>query len=573
MKRTGRQTAVLAALALLLAGLPFVSSCVIGGVGEGVFNLLVTDAPQDDWREVSVRLESIQVFKRSNDVWEEVWAVDPGDPESGEIELVSLAGAAAILASATIPAGTYDRIKLAIDPDPAAMRLVDADGLTIPPGDIIFTNPDGTGEIVAELDPPVSLSKNETENVLVDFDLAHPLSIARVDDKVVLNFQVRRKALPAEIEELTVAPTLGELASAAADGSGVTVRTSRGVEIAFDVDPATSYYDADAEDAGSFGDLASLAGAGAVLVDSSLAADGAHYAWSVWYAVDAATLSWSAPGGLVRQTAADRFVVSRSGVAETIVVDADTLWAFRGIDMGAGPGILSFIDPGFRVEISLVDPWASPRVAAFVDVVHASTDGIVASAGPQSFVFGDSTDSDILVYSAIAGHAFEWAFDAVGGSTSTSITDFVETVGKASDAGFSLAGRASLRWDDEDTRWVVDELLLVPVRLRDLTRITTGYTAASGTMILATTDPWDGVAPVSLTVHLDPSGDLATQIGSLVVDGGSGAVTYAFPVPAGDWASLLVPELGKALISLRADIATDGTLTWHVYTVLAKDVL
>lgn len=573
MERTGRLLVALAGLALILAGLPFVSSCVIGGAGEGVFSLLVTDAPSDEWREIGIRLESIQVFKSSNDVWEEIWAADPGDPGAGTIDLVSLAGAGEILANTTIPAGTYNRIKFTIDPDPAAMTLVDADGLTVPPGDIIFTNPDGTGEIVAELDPAVSLSKNETESVLVDFDLGHPLSIARVDDKVVLNFQIRRKALPAEIKDLQVAPTIGNLVSVDPDSSGFTVRTGRGVEISFDVDASTSYYDADAGAAGSFEALASLAGTGAVLADSSLAAAGPPYAWSVWYAADAATLSLAAPGGLVRQVGADRIVVARSGVAQTIVVDADTLWTYRGTEMGTGPGLLSVIDPGFRVETVIADPGASPRVAAFVDVVQASADGIVASAGPQSFVFGDSTASDIMVYSAVAGHAFAWAFDAVDGSGSASVTDFVETVGKASDAGFSLAGAASLRWDDENTRWVVEDLLIVPARLHELTRITAGYTDASGEMELATYDPWDGVAPLSLTVQLDTDGDLATEVGSIVVDGGSGAVTYAFPVPAGQWPSLLVPELDKALISVRADIAADGTLTWRAYTILAKRII
>lgn len=574
------------AAALILAGFVLLTSCVIGGVGEGAINLLVTGGLQEDWREISVSLKSIEIFKDSNTTWEEVWAADAENPDTGRIDLVALTGAAAILGNRAIPAGTYDRIRLTLDADPAHMTLIDIEGLAVASADIVVIDPEGAGQITADLEPAVSLAKNETENVQIAVDLAHPLSIARVDDKVVLNLQVGRKALPAAVDSARIARTVGDVAAADVADLSFTLRSVQAGEVTFVADASTAYLDADTGQAGNFGALASLAGTGSALVASSLTAGREIYARTVWYAAGVTTLPPFAPEGLVRAVGPDRITLVRPdveepaaglyrpvSVTETVLVDADTTWTFLGVDMGTGPAVLPFIDTGYRIEVGLVDPAAPTRVAASVEVVSAAESGLVASAGPQSFVFGDSSDSEIMLYSAVTGHAFSWQRFGLTDSLSTSITEFVDLTGEAATAGFRLAGIVSLAWDAENTRWVVEDILVVPVRLAEQTLITTGYTGTSGTMELATYDPWDGVAPLDLTVSLDTGGDEPTAIASLVVDEGTGEITSAYPVSAAGWEALLVPALPKILISIRPEVATDGAVTWHAFTVLTKRTL
>jgi len=574
---------LLSAVLLAIAGLVSSPSCVIGGRGEGVFNLLVTNSPQDDWREVGILLKSVQAYNTSTNDWLDIWTADPAHPEGGRIDLAALGGALAILGSATVPGGTYDQLLLTIDPAPAAMTFVDSDGLTVPPEDIVVADPGGVGEILLDLDPAVRIVDGRTGSLPLIFDLANPLSITRAGGKVVLNLQFGRRELPADPGEAQIARTLGDLTAAAGDGASFGLRSVQGVEVVFDVNSATTYHDADAGQPGSFEGLAALVGLGSVFVDSELASGGSHRARTVWYGAEAAPLADLTPEGLVRQTGADRLVVSRLNVEEpaaglylrdfipeTILVDADTAWTFKGVDMGTGLGLLPALAEGYRIEVTLVDPSAATRVAASIDVTSASESGIVASASQQSFVFGDSGDSAIQAYSAVASHAFEWQLYALEASRSSSVQDFVSIADKAAEAGFRLGGFVSLFWDDAATRWVVEELVLVPVRLHEQTGIATGYSSAAGTMELSTFDPWDGVAPVDLTVSLDTGGELPTLAGSLVVDGGTGSAAYSFPVPAGDWASLFVPALEGASISLRPDVADDGTLTWHVFTILAR---
>jgi len=582
MKRLSNILLIPAAL-LALANLASGPSCVIGGRGEGVFNLLVTNSPQDDWREVSILLKSVQAYNNSTNDWLDIWTADPAHPESGKLDLAALGGAPAILGSATVPGGTYDQVLFTIDPSPATMTFIDASGLTVPPGDIIVADPGGNGEILLDLDPPVRIIDKRTGSLPLIFDLANPLSITRVDGKVVLNLQFGQRALPADPGKAQIARTLGDLTAAAGDGSSFGLRSVQGVDVVFDVDAATTYHDADAGQPGSFAGLTALVDQGSVFVDSEIASGGRHYARTVWYGAEAAALADFTPEGLVRQTGPDRLIVSRLSVEEpaagrylrefvleTILVDADTVWTFKGLEMGTGLSLLPFLAEGYRIEVTLVDASAATRVAASIDVTSASESGIVASASLQSFVFGDSADSGIQAYSAVASHAFEWQLYALEASRSSSVQAFVAIADKAAASGFRLGGLVSLFWDGAATRWVVEELVLVPVRLHEQTRITTGYSGTSGTMELSTFDPWDGVAPVDLTVSLDTGGELPTLAGSLVVDGGTGSAVYTFPVPAGDWASLFVPALDSALISLRPDVATDGTLTWHVFTILAR---
>ncbi|MCU0244173.1 MAG: DUF4382 domain-containing protein [Acidobacteria bacterium] len=170
------------------AGFGLVTSCnIAGGGGSGAtggLNLLLTDGPTDEWSQVVVVLKSVSL---RGDGWTEVWKADTADPAAGKINLVDLSTVVSILQKATIPVGTYDRLRLVIDTDPASMTLVTDDGATIDPANITVVDPSGRGEITVELDPWVTVEEGKDTNLLVDFDLAHPLSIVSLDGKVTVS--------------------------------------------------------------------------------------------------------------------------------------------------------------------------------------------------------------------------------------------------------------------------------------------------------------------------------------------------------------------------------------------------
>ncbi len=566
------------------AGFGLVTSCnIAGGGGSGAtggLNLLLTDGPTDEWSQVVVVLKSVSM---RGDGWTEVWKADPADPAAGKINLVDLSTVVSILQKATIPVGTYDRLRLVIDTDPASMTLVTDDGATIDPADITVVDPSGRGEITVELDPWVTVEEGKDTNLLIDFDLAHPLSIVNLDGKVTVSLKVRHKLLPRRLASIQFARTIGDITAAATDLTTFTVKTPQGAEITFGVNADTIYVDADANAAGSFEGLRALAGTGSALVASNMNADGSLYARRVWYADEMATLPQFTPEGLVRRVGDNWFTVMKKRTealsagsryhrcdwsSETVFVDANTVWTFHDQTMGTGPSVLAHIARGFRVEVTFADPGASPKVAATVNVRTAHAEGLVTSATADNFTFGWWDRTRTMVYSAVADHTFGWWFYGLPSGRSTSVTDLVEAVDQARAARLWLFACANLYWDAANTRWVVEDLVLAPLRLHDFTRITTGYTAAGGTMVVSTYDCWDRTTPVDMTIALDTTGDLQTVVGSFVWNGQTNLTTFTLPVLPADWEALLTPAVQRVKIWVRP-VKTDTAWSWHAYSVIA----
>ena len=429
------------------AGLGLVTSCNIAGSGgtgaTGGLNLLLTDGPTDEWSQVVVILKSVSL--RGN-TWTEVWKADAADPAAGKINLVDLSTVVTILQKAAIPVGTYDKLRLVIDTDPATMTLVTDDGATIDPANVTVVDPSGRGEIAVDLEPAVTVEEGKDTNLLVDFDLAHPLSIVNLDGKVILSLKVRHKALPHRLQSIQFARTIGDITAAATDMTTFTVKTVQGAEIAFNVNANTIYVDADANAAGSFEGLRGLVGSGSALVASNMNADGSLYARRVWYAAEIDTLPRFTPEGLVRRVGDNWFTVMKKKTealstgdnrhrcdwnSETVFVDGATVWTFHDVAMGTGTGVLRHIARGFRVEVTFVDPAATPKVAATINVRSAHAEGLVTGATADGFTFGWSDRTRTMVYSAIADHTFGWWFYGLPSGRSTVVADFIEAVDQA----------------------------------------------------------------------------------------------------------------------------------------------
>ena len=570
------------------AGFGLVTSCNITGGNSGAtggLNLLLTDAPTDEWEQVTVVLKSISLHRSGSTSWEEAWTADPNNPAAGTINLVELNGVAEYLENATLPVGTYDRMKIVINTDPATMTLV-PDGATTPidPADITVIDPGGKGEIKVDLDPAILVEEGKDANLLVDFDLAHPLSIINLDGKVVISLRIRHRALPHRLMDIQFARTVGKITAAATDLTTFTIKTLREADVTFNVNANTIYYDVDAKAAGSFTGLTGLVGTGAALVASNMNADGSLYARRVWYASNIDLLPRFTPEGLVRRVGdtwlsivSKRTETSPSDddrhscdwAAETVFVDENTKWTFRDTDMGTGSGVLRHISRGFRIEVTYVDVAVYPRVAATVNVRSAHAEGLVVNPTLESFGLGTFRHVRTMVYSNVADHAFGWWFYGAPATRSTDIPAFVDAVEQARLARLWVFAGARLFWDKDGSRWVVEDLVLAPMKLHDFTKITTGYTEAGGSMGVSTYDCWDWTTPTEMTIKLDRTGDLQTVVGSFVWTADTNIATVTLPVLPDSWDDVLTPAVNKVKIWVRPQKETDGAYAWHAYTVIA----
>jgi len=601
MSRIIRCLAVCALAAAGVAGLVFLSACNITSStagGTGHVNLLVTDAPSDDWQQVTVKVNSISLRKTDDQSWNSVWTADATDPNSGKLNLVDLSGVAQILGNATIPAGSYDRLKLVIDTNPATMTLVDDSGTTIDPANISVVDPSGKGEIKVVISPALTVADGGVANLQVDFDLAHPLSIIVQNGKVVINLQIRHKAVPRNLRDIQFARNIGNVT--ALDGTtGFSMKTLEGADLTFGVDANTIYVDVDANQPGNFAGLVVDKG---VLVASNMNSDGSLFARRVWYG-DITKLPVYTPEGLVRRVGDNWLKILNKNAEptansghychwdwDTVYVNDATIWTFHDtISLGTGTAVLQNIRRGFRVSVEFEDPNVTPRVAKSINVQSAHDEGAIRSVSATGFTFGggdycNGWTSNVLpnggqhythdwAFSAITDHVFSWWFFGLPSGVSTSVQDFTDTVNQAKGANLRVFARAALYWDQANGRWVAENVVLAPEKLPDPTRITTAYTTASGSMGLSTFD-WDNeTLPTVMTVFLDTTGDLQTVVGSLRWNSTTRILTFTVPVLPAQWETLLTPSLTGVRVWVRPVKGTDGNFTWRAYTVMAFQVI
>jgi len=601
MSRIIRRLTVCALAAAGVAGLVFLSACNISSSssgGTGRVNLLVTDAPSDDWQEVTVKVNSISLRKTDDQSWNSVWTADPNDPNSGKLNLVDLSGVAQILSTTAIPAGSYDRLKLVIDTNPATMKLVDDAGTTIDPANITVVDPSQKGEIRVIISPPMTVTDGGVANLQVDFDLAHPLSIIVQNGKVVINLQIRHKAVPRNLRDIQFARNIGNV-TALNGTTGFSMKTLEGADLTFGVDANTIYVDVDANQPGDFTGLVVDKG---VLVASNMNSDGSLFARRVWYG-DIAKLPVFTPEGLVRRVGDNWLKILNKNAQptagsghycswdwDTVYVNDATTWTFHDtIPLGTGTAVLLNIRRGFRVSVEFVDPNVMPRVAKSINVQSAHDEGAIRSVSATGFTFGgwdycNGWTSNVLptfgqhythewAFSTITDHVFSWWFFGLPSGVSTSVQDFTDTVNQARGANLRVFARVELFWDQTNSRWVAENLVLAPEKLPDPTRVTTAYTTASGSMGVATFDWDDETLPTAMTVFLDSAGDLQTVVGSLRWNSTTRILTFTVPVLPAQWDTLLTPSLLGVRVWVRPVKGTDGTFSWHAYTVMAFQII
>ena len=584
-----------------VAGLLFLSACSsTSSPGVGVpaqLRVLATDTPSDDWSVIQVQLKSISLHNALDQSWDQVWTAGSTPTY---LNLVDLSGVAQILGSAGISAGTYDRLQLIINTDPTTMTITDDNGNTYAPANIKVVDPSGKGEIKVDISPPLTVSAGGTNVLQVDFDLTHPMSIFVLNGDVILDLQIRHKAAPANLRKLQFARALGNVTSVASDDSSFGLTTLDGTALTFGVDANTIYFDVDTNTTGSFTGLAALLCTSGSCTDGALVAynmnsDGSLYARRVWYGT-IANLPQFTPEGLVRRVGDNwiRVLEKNTGTTSkcswqwipvTVTVNDATTWTFQDtISMGTGTSVLQYIRRGFRVSVTYVDATAIPLVASSINVESAHDEGAIKAVSATGITFGGadycaswvSTLSGtaaqnyghVWPYSTITGYAFSWWFFGLPSSASTSVSDFQSTVGAAMNANLRVLAGVDLYWDQTDVMWVVENCILEPEKLPQPTEITTAYTSASGSMGVSTFS-WNNLTQATtMTVDLDTTGDLQTVVGSIVWDTTTRILTTTFPVDPSQWPALLVPGVTGVMVWVRPVEASDGTFSWHAYTVI-----
>jgi hypothetical protein len=584
---------VIPVLALSVLGLA--TSCNIAGSSSGTGNLmmLMTDGPTEDWTEVTVHFLSASLHREGAPTWETFWTANTSDPASGKVNLVDLSGISDILNAGTIPAGTYDRLKLVMNTStqPDSMTLIPAGSTTpIGPDDITVVDPSGAGQIKVDLSPNLVVAADQNNILGIDFDLAHPLSIVNLDGKVVISLKVRHKTLPRNLSRIQFARTLGDITEVTANADGTAtlkITNLQGAVITFTGNGNTIYTDVTSGSgaAGNVDGLKALAGNGAALVASNMNSDGSLYARRVWYADNIDKLPQFTPEGLVRMVGETWLSIQKKQAeatatgdhhhrcgwnAETVFVNADTAWTFQGTGMGVtGLAGLAYVRRGYRVEVVYVDENISPKIAKSINIQFAHAEGIVVDPTLDNFKLGWFRRFSTMAYSAVAGQEFGWWSYGEDAARSTDPQALVDLVAASRTARLWVFAWAGLTWDGTARQWAVEDLVLAPMRLHDMTRIQDRYQAATGSMVVSSFDCWDETTPELMTIKLDTTGDLQTVVGSFIWTGTTNVVTFTLPVPPSRWETLLTPSVNRVKIWVRPVKEGDGTYSWHACTVIA----
>jgi hypothetical protein len=633
MSRNMRLWTTYALAAAGVAGLFFLSACGISSPfsagGTARLNVLMTDAPSDDWSVVQVTITSVSLRNVATRSWVNVWG-----PGTQSVNLVDYSGVNGFLAqNANIEAGTYDGMKLTIDPTSFVLTDSNTPSNTYSGSNVTVVDPSGKGEIKVEIRPAVTLSSSTTdvESLGLDFDLAHPLSIIVQNGKAVINLQVRHKAIPRNLKDIQFARSLGVITAAdAANPTTFSIHTLEGGDLTFGVDQYTKYVDVDHPDqTADFAGLAELkdttgnyTSTYGALVASNMNSDGTLYAREVWYGTLTALPQFT-PEGVVRAVGDNWIKVlnknaTNSGGAhmscrwdsDVIYVTDDTTWTFHNdtsVQLPKGKAMLTNIRRGFRVTVTL-DTTKPTKTALSVNIQSAHDEGVIRSVDVEKgvFTFGGPSYHDgwncgpsywqhfshEWLFSDVSGHLFSWWFYGMTPAATTDpatlkgvIDAFAATVQASQGANLRVFAWAELYWEGDATggQWAAENVIFAPEKLPGATTITTGYIpnsdpATGGSMVVSTFD-WDNDSlPTSMTVNLDPKNQPETVVGSLVWNSETRILTFTVPVPPGQWATLLMPSpnLMGVRVWVRPVGTTSGDTTtwaWYAYAVIAYQIV
>lgn len=552
----------LSILALLTACGGSGSSSPAGVVSPptGTASVLVTDAPSDDWSTLQVQVTKVTLVHQEDHTKEEI-----AFSGNATINLVDMDSIGELLATAQIPVGSYDLMRVSINTDPTTMSIIPEGSSTPVSSSQIHVV--GSGVISVAMGPVLSVTSGGSNAVQVDFDLTHPLFINQTPTgDVVLNFQLKFKPNPSALHLIQLHRNVGTVTSLGTTANTFLVQTKYGKSLTFGTDANTLFYDVDSQpfSAGSF---SGLAAADAVMVASRLQDDGSLYAVRVWSctAANAANLpiaAWSPEGHVVsvNTTANSMLVDNADGHPRTIDIDSDTTFTFQqSVTIGTGQACLADVSHGFKVTVDVKDPLAKPMHASTVNIERAVDSGYIdGSTTAATLTYGQAYLNNFRHYAY--GPAFSWWDYAQPSSASTSVNAFVAALTGAGTT--RVMGISSLIWDPGTALWDANTAILLPVALPAAT-IVQNYNAATGTMEISYTDPITNSAATKTINLTSAAGGGQTLVMKIVRQ--SGTFTSGLDDSV-DWAADLTTSATKVWITVVPQ--ADGTLTAYSVVVL-----
>lgn len=503
--------------------------------------VILTDAPSDQWSAVEVVVTKVTFLNKADHTREEV----AFQGASAKINLVDLDSVGELLTTAQLPVGTYDALRVTIDP--ASVSLVKADGTAVPSSQVHVQG--ATVQVALSADLVVTATGSNA--VQLDFDLSHPLFLVQLPSgDWLVNLQVKHRPNAngmMGMTRMTLRHRQGTIASVGA--SSFVLHTDSGNDLTVHVDAGAWFYDADAKTTGS---LAGLAAGKHALVSLRMQPDGTLWAVRVWYSVNALQ-AWTPEGHVnsVDQALGRMAVSASSGGSRAIAIDADTTFTFQtDQSLGTGKAMLANVWAGFKVQVEVKDPLQAPLHARSVNIQRAVDGGQILTATASAFTYRHPLVGD---RSHAYASPFTWWYLGFPGMTSTSVSGFVSACAGSGDV--RVQGVSDLVWNTGTSTWDASTAIFLPVALPQGS-ISTSYSAGQ----LSYTFTNSAAASQTIPVTLNTNAGMEPVV--LEVANQSGLVTVT-PIPAAAWAAKLVAP-AKARVAVVPK--TDGS--YAAYTVV-----
>lgn len=510
-------------------------------VATGSAAIILTDAPSDQWSAVEVVVTKITLRSKA-DHSKEVVAFEGA---TAKINLVDLDSVGELLATAQIPVGTYDALRVTIDP--ASVNLVKADGSTVPAGQVHVNG----ANVLVRLETDLVVTATGSNAVQIDFDLGHPLFLVQLPNgDWVMNLQVRHRPNAngmMGMGQLMFRHRRGTIASVGT--STFVLHTDSGNDLSVNVGAGAWFFDADAKTLGSF---AGLAAGKHALVSLRMQTDGTLWAVRVWYGANALP-GWTPEGHVVGvDRVNNRLLVSTNASApRAIAIDADTTFTFRTDQaIGTGQATLANIWMGFKVQVDVKDPLQVPMHAKSVNIQRAVDGGAIKAADATQFTYTHPVAGDrVHAY----GNPFTWWYLGFPGVTSSSSGAFAAACAGSGDV--RVQGVSDLVWNGGTSAWDASNAIFLPVALPKGT-ISTSYNGGQLSFTFTNSAAATQTIPVTLntTVGMQPA--------VLEVANQSGVITVT-AIPETAWATKLV---APAVTRVAVVPKTDGT--YAAYSVV-----
>jgi hypothetical protein len=403
---------------------------------NGTVNLIVSDAPTDDWTTIGVKVLSVALIPQGGGSAVTVYTAPNPAPT---INLLQLDQLNEILGNLSVPVGTYSAATITISGNPGDVLLtVSADpevgfaaaaGTTISSSQIQILNTTGTAggltvPVNLNLASPLVVTAGQSNALDLEFNLAHPAFIvAHVPPSgggttmwaVNFNGTLRHRRIW-NLARLVLRHHYGTVTAVSTDNTTLTfdkdyplypptnpeteITSSQTLSVLADSNNGILYYDLDAKTHSTIHDFSSIASSIVgkyIRVAARYQQDGTLVAVRLW-ASSSFNSVWISPEGHVlhvEATSNTLVVDNELGVGVPLTIDANTLFYFRtpsnaqsdATAIGQGTAFLSNLVRGFKVHASVADPLASPLVASSIDIEIARYDGTITGSNLTSFSY------------------------------------------------------------------------------------------------------------------------------------------------------------------------------------------